>query len=399
MRTSEQRVAGVVGGGQLARMMYQAAISLGVDLRVLAATTADSAARIARDVTVGDWLDADVLRAFAAPCDVITFDHELVHPATVGLLECTGTVVRPSANTLRHAADKARTRVLCDALRIPTPPHVIATKASDVVAGADRFGYPLVAKLAHGGYDGRGVFRLANDAETAALFDRLPPNSVVVVEPELTLTAEFATQVVRRADGTMVQYPLVQTYQEGGICRMLEAPADISAAVARQAQDWAATLAEAVEAVGVLAVEFFLTDRGLVVNELAPRPHNSGHYSIDACVTSQFENHLRAVLDLPLGSPDLTTPVAIMVNLVAGRTQPFELAQLIADPYARVHLYGKESRSGRKVGHVTIRGTDRRALMLRASALFDSVPPDPTRRPRLIDGLDPVSSTPMAAQP
>ena len=384
MRTSEQPVVGVVGGGQLARMMYQAAIPLGIGLSVLAANEADSGARIAHDVTVGDWHDPEVLRAFAAPCDVITFDHELVDPATVALLEEAETVVRPGASTLRHAADKARQRVLCDALGIATPPHVIAAQASDATAAAERFGYPLVAKLARGGYDGRGVFWLADADETADLFESLPPNTVVVIEPELTLSVELATQVVRRADGTMVQYPLVRTYQQGGICRMLEAPADVDAAVARQAQDWAATLAEATEAVGVLAVEFFVTDQGLVVNELAPRPHNSGHYSIDACVTSQFENHLRAVLDLPLGAPDLIVPAALMINLIAGRTHPDELAGLTADPHARVHHYGKTSRPGRKIGHVTICGTDGPALLRRATALsrpdpFGAAPPTTER--------------------
>jgi len=399
MRTTERPAVGVVGGGQLARMMYQAAISLDVELRVLAATASDSAARIAHDVTVGDWHAVDVLRAFAAPCDVVTFDHELVDPATVELLEDAGTMVRPGAGALRHAADKARQRVLCDELGIGAPPHVIATEAAAVAAGADRFGYPMVAKLARGGYDGRGVFRLADHGETADLFERLPPNTVVVVEPELTLTAELATLVVRRADGTMAQYPVVRTYQQDGICRMLEAPADIDAAVARQAQDCAATLAEAIGAVGVLAVEFFVTDQGLVFNELAPRPHNSGHYSIDACVTSQFENHLRAVLDLPLGAPDLTAPAAVMVNLIAGRTQPSELEKLIADPHARVHRYGKDSRPGRKIGHVTICGTDPHDLMLQAAALSSPPPTDPMIAPKEIDGLNPLSSTRTPARP
>ena len=374
MRTNEQPVVGVVGAGQLARMMYQAAISLDVELRVLAATSADSAARIAHDVTVGDWHDAEVLRAFAARCDVVTFDHELVDPATIEVLEAGGIVVHPGASTQRHAADKARQRVLCDTLRIATPDHVIATDAADATAAADRFGYPMVAKLARGGYDGRGVFWLSDAGETAALFERLPPRTVVVIEPELRLRAELATQVVRRADGTMVRYPVVQTYQQDGICRMLEAPADIDAATARQAQDWAATLAGAVGAVGVLAVEFFVTDQGLVVNELAPRPHNSGHYSIDACVTSQFENHLRAVLGLPLGAPDLIVPAAVMVNLIAGRTHPDELDALSADPQARIHRYGKTSRPGRKVGHVTICGTDRPALLHQATMLSQPAP-------------------------
>ena len=375
MSTNGQPVVGVVGGGQLARMMYQAAISLGVELRVLASSSADAAAQIAHDVTVGDWNDVDVLRAFAAPCDAITFDHELVDPATVEVLEDSGILVHPGAATLRQAADKAQQRILCDALGIATPKHLIAREAADVAAGAHRFGYPMVAKLARGGYDGRGVFWLADALETTELFERLSPNTVVVLEPELTLKAELATQVARRADGTMVQYPVVQTYQQDGICLMLEAPADIDTAMARQAQDWAATLADAVGAVGVLAVEFFVTDEGLVVNEMAPRPHNSGHYSIDACVTSQFENHLRAVLGLPLGNPDLVVPAAVMVNLIAGRTPSAELETLTADPRARVHRYGKSSRPGRKIGHITFCGTDRPSLLRQATSFSEPASP------------------------
>ncbi|GAC1601097.1 MAG: 5-(carboxyamino)imidazole ribonucleotide synthase [Acidimicrobiales bacterium] len=351
-------------------MMYQAAISLGVELRVLAADSSDAAARIARHVTVGDWHDVGVLREFAAACDVVTFDHELVDAATVESLENEGIIVRPGSQALGQAADKACQRSLCDQLGIATPPYVIVSDASGVAAAATQLGYPMMAKLARGGYDGRGVFRLSDDAAARELFDRLPPDTVVVIEPELQLIAELATQVVRRADGTMVGYPVVRTYQEDGICRMLEAPAEVEPAVARQARDWAAALAEAVEAVGVLAVEFFLTDQGLVVNELAPRPHNSGHYSIEACVTSQFENHLRAVLDLPLGAPDLAVPAAVMVNLIAGRTPPSDLEGLTADPHARVHWYGKTSRPGRKVGHVTTCGTDRSALLRRAAQLY-----------------------------
>lgn len=391
VRTSERPVLGVVGGGQLARMMYQAAISLDVELRILAAGPTDAAALVAPGTTVGDWHDADVLQRFAAPCEVITFDHELVDPATVALVERAGVVVRPGADALRHAADKARQRALCDTLGIATPDHVIATTAAEAAAGAARLGYPVVAKLARGGYDGRGVFWLTDDAATIALFDRLPAGTVVVVEPTLDLRAELATQVVRRADGAMVCYPVVETHQEDGICRTIEAPASLDPALVLQAQDWATRLADAVDVVGVLAVELFVTDEGLFVNELAPRPHNSGHYTIDACVTSQFENHVRAVLDLPLGAPDLQVPAAVMVNLIAGRTRGADLAALTADPAARVHRYGKRDAPGRKIGHVTICGPDAVALRARADELSQpapdgpDAPPDRSIRPAVLE--------------
>jgi 5-(carboxyamino)imidazole ribonucleotide synthase len=373
-RDSRPRVVGVVGGGQLARMMYQAAIPLGIDLRILTAGSADSAARVAADVTVGDWHDPDVLRRFAAGCDVITFDHELVDAVTVELIEASGAVVRPGAAALRDTADKARQRALCVSLGIAVPRHVVATGTAELVAAAAQIGYPAFAKLARGGYDGRGVFALGDEGDTLSLRDRLPADTVVVVEPELALSAELATQVARRADGTMVHYPLVQTHQVDGICRGVAVPTPLSAAFVEQAQTWAATIADATGVTGVLAVEFFVTDGALMVNELAPRPHNSGHYTIDPCVTSQFENHLRAVLDLPLGATDLVVPAAAMVNLIVGRTALPDLERLAADPRARIHLYAKDSREGRKVGHVTMCGSDAEILMAEAAALCGEPP-------------------------
>lgn len=376
-RHGHEPTIGVVGGGQLARMMYQAAIPLAIELRVLAAGSGDSAARIARHVTVGDWHDPEVLRSFAAGCDVVTFDHELVEPATVSVLEEAGATVRPGSSTLRLAADKAELRRLCGSLGIPTPEHVIASGPGELTRAAQEVGYPVMAKLARGGYDGRGVFRLDGAHDARDLAEVLPGDAVLVVEPVIDLVAELATQVVRRADGATVHYPLVRTCQQAGICRWVEAPADVDPSLAAQARAWSTTIAEATEAVGILAVELFLTDRGLVLNELAPRPHNTGHYTIDACVTSQFENHLRAVVDLPFGATDLVVPAAVMVNLLSGGADDPTLGQLTADADARVHLYGKEGRPGRKVGHVTLCGDDARALTRRLSTLTGTEAPPP----------------------
>lgn len=203
---------------------------------------------------------------------------------------------------------------------------------------------------------------LANHHDAVELFARLGTGAVVVLEPDLALSAELATLVVRRPSGAMAHYPLVRTYQQDGICHTVVVPALVAPRLAAQAAEWAEAIAEAVGMVGVLAVEFFVHDDQLLVNELAPAPHNSGHYTVDACATSHFENHLHAVLDLPLGSTGMTVPAAVMANLIGTVPSLAQVAKAAPGPPAHVHLYGKQGRPGRKVGHVTLCGADRVAL-------------------------------------
>jgi len=223
--------------------------------------------------------------------------------------------------------------------------------------------------VSRGGFDGRGVWWLHHDDEVRSLFEALPAETVVIIEPALAIDAELATLVARHPDGTMVHYPVVRTHQVDGICVSLEAPADIPPHLEAQARAWAASIADAVGAVGILAVEYFVIAGHLFVNELAPRPHNSGHYSIDACITSQFENHLRAVLGWPLGSADLQVDAAAMANLIGFPLDGAAVEHLVADPRAKVHVYEKADRPGRKVGHLTMCGINRAELHDRVRSL------------------------------
>jgi 5-(carboxyamino)imidazole ribonucleotide synthase len=351
----------VIGAGQLARMTAPAANALDVELRVLAASADDGAVAVAPGAVVGDWEDDDTVLALADGADVITFDHELVDAAIVARWEAAGLAVRPGSATLALAADKAAQRAAMVEAGLPVPAHGIATTVAEVAALGERMGWPLVGKAARGGYDGRGVFWLDRAEDAGVVLAGLPAGVPLVVEPLLRLEAEVAVQVARAPDGRMVTYPAVRTEQVDGICVSVVAPSGLDPALEAEAQHLTRRAAEAVGAVGLLAVEFFVVDGRLMVNELAPRTHNSGHYSIEACTTSQFENHLRAVLGLPLGDPGLQVPAAAMVNVLGADESPSPRAALeaaLSHPGAKVHLYGKDHRPGRKLGHVTVCADD-----------------------------------------
>ncbi|MCD9624156.1 5-(carboxyamino)imidazole ribonucleotide synthase [Rhabdothermincola salaria] len=361
----------VVGAGQLARMTAAPAAALDIELRVLAATPSDCATAVIPRSVVGDWDDDAVVAAAADGADVITFDHELVDSAIVARWEAAGHTVHPGSATLAIAADKAAQRAAMVAAAIPVPDHGLARTVEEVAGFGERFGWPLVVKAARGGYDGRGVWWLAGAEEAAPVLAGLPDGVPLVVEPVLDLAAELAVQVARTPDGRTVTYPAVRTYQRDGICHAVVAPSGLPDEVEQRARQLAEQVAEAVDAVGMLAVEFFWVGGEVLVNELAPRAHNSGHYSIEACDTSQFENHLRSVLGLPLGSPALRVPAAAMVNVLGGPEAPDPAQALraaLAHPEAKIHLYGKDHRPGRKLGHVTVCGDDPETVLARARA-------------------------------
>jgi 5-(carboxyamino)imidazole ribonucleotide synthase len=350
----------MVGGGQLARMTHQAAIALGQSLRVLAVSGDEPAPLVAPDVDLGSHTDLAALRAFAAHCDVVTLDHEHVPTEHLRALVADGVTVHPGPDALIHAQDKLVMRRRLADLGVPVPAFAPVTSVEDVA----EFGWPCVLKAARGGYDGRGVWllRSPDDALVASLLDRGTP---LLVERFVTMRRELAALVARSPFGQGACWPVVETVQSDGICVEVIAPAPgLSTSTADEAQRLALRVAEELGVVGVLAVELFETDDGLVVNELAMRPHNSGHWTIDGAVTSQFEQHIRAVLDYPLGATDPVAPVTVMAN-VLGATQPDVLAiderlhHLFARfGQAKVHLYGKAERPGRKIGHVTVVGTE-----------------------------------------
>jgi len=362
-------VVGMVGAGQLARMTHQAAIALGQSLRVLALNPDDGAAMVAADVQIGDHTDLSALKAFAKGCDVVTFDHEHVPEAHIRALAADGHRVYPSADALVYAQDKRRMREKLAELGAPVPRWVPVASAGDLAAFGERVGWPLVLKAARGGYDGRGVWLVADPAAAAPV---LGSGAELIAEERVPLRRELAVQVARSPFGQVAAYPVVETVQRDGICVEVLAPAPaLPEELAVEAQKLAIDLATALDVVGMLAVELFETPGGLVVNELAMRPHNSGHWTIEGARTSQFEQHLRAVLDYPMGDTALTAPVVVMANVLGGppggMSTDERLHHLFAeDPGARVHLYGKQSRPGRKIGHVTVLGDDLESVRARA---------------------------------
>jgi 5-(carboxyamino)imidazole ribonucleotide synthase len=361
-------LVGMVGGGQLARMTHQAAIALGQSLRVLALAPDDGAALVAADVQVGHHGDLAALRQFAKGCDVVTFDHEHVPNEHVAALADEGFTVYPPATALRYAQDKRAMRERLTELGVPSPRWRPVTDPADVEAFAAQVGWPVIAKAVRGGYDGRGVWPLSGPDDLAEL-----AGTELIVEERVPLRRELAAQVARSPYGQVAAYPVVETVQRDGICVEVLAPApDLDEELALRAQDLAIRIATSLGVVGLLAVELFETDRGvLLVNELAMRPHNSGHWTIEGARTSQFEQHLRAVLDYPLGDTALAAPAVVMANVLGGPPGGMSVDERLhhlfaADPGIKVHLYGKQVRPGRKIGHVTALGDDLTVVRQRA---------------------------------
>jgi 5-(carboxyamino)imidazole ribonucleotide synthase len=367
-RAADRRPAvGMVGAGQLARMTVPAAIALGIDFRVLAAAADESAAQVCVGTVIGDYRSAADLTAFADSCDVLTFDHEHVpQPLLVELVQA-GHAVRPGPEALRYAQDKLAMRDQLTDLGVKCPAFGVLTNAADVGYFAERYGWPVVLKAVSGGYDGRGVWICHSQAEAA---DVLSHGLELIAEEYVPFDRELAALVARSPSGQAAVYPVVQTVQQEGICREVLAPApDLDPGLSARAQTLALEVAAGLRVTGLLAVELFQTGDRLVVNELAMRPHNSGHWTIEGAVTSQFEQHLRAVLDLPLGSPTPAAECAVMVNVLGGDDPDLRSRLphvLAADPGVKVHLYGKAVRPGRKIGHVTALGQDPAAVRDRA---------------------------------
>ena len=352
-------VVGMVGAGQLARMTCQAAVGLGIGFRVLAAAVGESAAQVCAGTQIGDYRSLDDLVAFGRRCDVVTFDHEHVPGPHARALERAGPRVRPGPDALRYAQDKRAMRERLAGLGVACPRSARAACLEDVTGFAAGSGWPVVLKAVSGGYDGKGVWVCDGPDQAAEV---LAHGIELIVEEHVAFDRELAVLVARSPSGQAAVYPVVQTVQRDGICREVLAPAPgLAAATAVAAQQLGLAIAAGVGVTGMLAVELFETPGGLLVNELAMRPHNSGHWTIEGARTSQFEQHLRAVLDLPLGSPVAAAPYAVMANILGG-DDPDLYSRLVhvmaADPSVKVHLYGKAVRPGRKVGHVTAVGDD-----------------------------------------
>ncbi|MET0672171.1 MAG: 5-(carboxyamino)imidazole ribonucleotide synthase [Microbacterium pygmaeum] len=356
---------GVVGGGQLARMMIAPATEIGVEIRVLAEDEGMSAALAT--TAVGDYHDAETVLAFARDVDVITFDHEHVPQDVLRALVGAGIAVHPGPDALLFAQDKLQMRARLHELGMPQPEWAAVSDVTELQDFIDAHGGRAVVKTPRGGYDGKGVRVVSSGVEAEDWFSSLAEDArggALLAEELVDFSRELAQQVARRPSGEVRAYPVVETVQRDGVCAEVIAPAphtgDRLQTVAAQI---GVGIAEGLGATGMLAVELFeTTDERVLVNELAMRPHNSGHWSQDGAVTSQFEQHLRAVLDLPLGDAEPTAPWSVMINILGGPAEgglDERFANAMAQhPSAKIHTYGKAPRPGRKVGHVNVMGED-----------------------------------------
>ncbi|MHC8607061.1 5-(carboxyamino)imidazole ribonucleotide synthase [Paenarthrobacter ureafaciens] len=376
-------VIGVVGGGQLARMMAPPATALGFELRVLAEGEDVSAVAAVATAPVGDYKDLDTLLEFAKGVDVLTFDHEHVPTDHLHALLDAGVNVQPGPESLVNAQDKLVMRAAIDRLGLPNPEWAAVSTVEELVAFGDKIGWPVVLKTPRGGYDGKGV-RIVDSpedaADTASWFQAMSP---LLAEAKVDFSRELSALVARTPSGEARAWPVVHTIQVDGVCDEVIAPAqNISVEVAAAAEDAALRIATELGVTGVMAAELFETPgvgAGFLINELAMRPHNTGHWTQDGSITSQFEQHLRAVLDLPLGATDALAPVAVMKNFLGGENQDLFAAFPVAlafEPAAKVHCYGKSVRPGRKIGHVNLLGTtasDVDSVRARATAVANTI--------------------------
>ena len=354
---------GIIGAGQLARMMIEAASPLNINIRLLAASPEDSAALISKNVHLGSPNNERDVRNFAEHCDVVTFDHELVNLDIIRILEKGGKLVNPSSETLNYAQDKLYQRTLFTKDGLPVPAFNEVTTLEDISNFGESFGWPLVLKAQTDGYDGRGVWIINSFSEAKQFFSTANEKSIkLMAEQFIPIEKELAGLIARKANGEFVLYPIVETIQSKGICVQVIAPADINENIRAEAESLTKLVAEKVAVVGIMALELFLSDNKLLINEIATRPHNSGHFSIEGTSTSQFENHLRAVIDWPLGPTELIHPFAVMSNIIAkGKANPkdtigFSLSNVSS--HTKLHMYDKNPRSGRKIGHVTTTGSN-----------------------------------------
>ena len=366
---------GVIGGGQLARMMIAPAVELGLELRVLAEDEGMSAQLAA--TAVGDYRDLGTVRAFAKDVDVVTFDHEHVPQDVLRALVDDGAAVHPGPDALRFAQDKLDMRARLADLGVPQPDWAAVSDATALQAFLDDHGGRAVVKTPRGGYDGKGVRVVADPADAADWLAALPEGAALLAEELVPFVRELAQQVARRPSGEMIAYPVVQTVQRDGVCAEVIAPAPgATPRMTQIAEGIGRRIAEGLGVTGMLAVELFETDdERILVNELAMRPHNSGHWTQDGAVTSQFEQHLRAVADLPLGEATPRAAWSAMVNILGGPAEgslderfPGAMA---AHPSAKIHTYGKTPRPGRKVGHVNATGDDLDDVVYVARAAAD----------------------------
>lgn len=362
---------GIMGGGQLGRMMALAAIRMGLQVRFLSPTPSGSMQGLGEQV-VGDWHDPKVLKRFAEGCAVITVESEWAPAELIANVLPKHTTLWPSPATLGLIRDKGIQKKKLVEAGLPVPAFTCCSHLEDALQTATSYGYPVLLKRFKGSYDGYGNATVYNETELAEAWPLLADEQGLMVEAWVPFVRELSVLVARRPGGAHVIYPVAYTEQRDHRCHAVVVPADIPAQVRDRACATGLAAVEAVDGVGITAVELFeLEDESILINELAPRPHNTGHYSIEGCYVSQFENHVRAILDWPLGCPDLREPAAVMINILGLHAAAYPsttgFTDALAIEGAAVHIYGKEDvRAKRKMGHVTVTGTDAEEVRSRA---------------------------------
>ena len=368
-------VVGIIGGGQLARMCAAPAAELALTLSVFAESDDAAAALVVPHAPIGDYRDAEQVREWARGCDVVTFDHEHVPAGVLAALEADGVALHPRPSALRFAQDKLAMRQRLSDLDVPCPAWAPVSTSDELSAFGEQHGWPLVLKTPTGGYDGKGVMLVRTPDDADAWFAQAD-GAPLLAEEAVAFEREIAVMIARSPSGQVAVWPVVETVQVDGICTEVLAPApDLSDDAAERITSAALTIARELDVTGVMAVELFDVGGGeFVVNELAMRPHNSGHWSMDGSVTGQFEQHLRAVLDLPLGDTRARAPWTVMGNVLGGEYEelyPTYKHLMARDPGLKIHLYGKGVRPGRKIGHVNVFGDDLVGLRARARHACD----------------------------
>lgn len=368
-------VVGIIGGGQLARMCAAPAAELALTLSVFAESDDAAAALVVPHAPVGDYRDAEQVREWARGCDVVTFDHEHVPADVLAALEADGVALHPRPSALRFAQDKLAMRQRLSDLDVPCPAWAPVSTSDELSAFGEQHGWPLVLKTPTGGYDGKGVMLVRTPDDADAWFAQAD-GAPLLAEEAVAFEREIAVMIARSPSGQVAVWPVVETVQVDGVCTEVLAPApDLNDDAAERITSAAITIARELDVTGVMAVELFDLGGGeFVVNELAMRPHNSGHWSMDGSVTGQFEQHLRAVLDLPLGDTRARAPWTVMGNVLGGEYEelyPTYKHLMARDPGLKIHLYGKGVRPGRKIGHVNVFGDDLVGLRARARHACD----------------------------
>lgn len=366
------KIIGIIGGGQLARMTAIAAYRLGLRIAILDPEPESPAGQIAHLKVVGSLNDVSSLEILARISDIITLENEFVDAPLIKHLESIGASVYPTAYTVGLIQDKLLQKQILETSGIGVPHFMGVSSHEDLYKAGERFGWPLVLKTRRNGYDGRGNALVCGPHEVLSAWRNLGgAKRTLMVEAFVPFKKELAVMVARSTKGEIATYPVVETIQRDHICHIVKAPADVSPSVCEKAAMIARRAIEAVKGIGIFGVEMFLLDDNhVLINELAPRPHNSGHYTIEACITSQFENHLRAILGLPLGSPSMILPAAVMANLLGshdGVASVYGFENALRIPGVNVHIYGKKlTRPGRKMGHITVLGQDIAETLVKA---------------------------------